>query len=139
SESGRYNLARGLPRGMWADKAEEREKPRSPPAFLPTHEHHQRPTDDLLHRAHARDLCRRPKRRFPGGTSMRLIVAACSSLVLVGLIGSLAAAAAAASPVKAPGLGDPGKLMAIEVIGGGAETSLLRGADDRLQLVVSGK
>ena len=69
---------------------------------------------------------------------MRWFVAACSPVVLVSLVSSLALGAGA-TPVKAPGLGDPGKLTAVEVIGGGAQTSLLRGADDRLQLVVSGK
>ncbi len=57
----------------------------------------------------------------------------------------LAAAAAllgfvpqASSAAEAPGLGDPGKLEKLEIIASSEEIGRLRGADDRLQLVVSG-
>ena len=53
-------------------------------------------------------------------------------------LASFCTAAEEAKPV-APGLGDPGKLVALEVFAGVEETVALRGADDRLQLVVSGK
>ncbi len=39
---------------------------------------------------------------------------------------------------EAPGLGDPGKLEKLELIAGAENVGRLRGADDRLQLVVSG-
>src|SRR5262245_11305322 len=70
-------------------------------------------------------------KRFVGSRSL--------ALILVLLLGSIAWAAPAPAAPKAPGLGDPGKLVTLEMMGGGAATSLLRGADDRLQLVVSGK
>ncbi len=38
-----------------------------------------------------------------------------------------------------PGLGDPGTLQALEILAGGPGGPVLRGGDDRLQLVVSGK
>ncbi len=71
---------------------------------------------------------------------MRLIVGVCSLALIVAIsFGSIVSAAPQAAAPKAPGLGDPGKLVALELIGSGADKSLLRGADDRLQLVVSGK
>ena len=70
-------------------------------------------------------------RRFVGSYALALIVALS--------LGSIVSAAPAPAAPKAPGLGDPGKLVGLELIGGGADKSLLRGADDRLQLVVSGK
>jgi len=43
-----------------------------------------------------------------------------------------------ATAAEAPGLGDPGKLQKLEIIAGTEDVGRLRGADDRLQLVVSG-
>ena len=40
---------------------------------------------------------------------------------------------------KFPGLPEPGKLQALEIAHGRAKQALLRGADDRLQLVVTGR
>ncbi len=71
---------------------------------------------------------------------MRRFVGFCSLALIAALsLGSLAPAAPEVAAPKAPGLGDPGKLVALELIGSSADKSLLRGADDRLQLVVSGK
>ena len=67
-----------------------------------------------------------------------------SSLAVVTLVAFSSAFASTAfsvepkSPPKAPGLGDPGKLTALEIIAGVGDKVELRGADDRLQIVVSG-
>ncbi len=45
----------------------------------------------------------------------------------------------AAPARKFPGLPEPGKLQALEIAHGRAKQALLRGADDRLQLVVTGR
>jgi hypothetical protein len=64
------------------------------------------------------------------------------TLTLSGLIASLyfvAISAESKEPPKAPGLGEPGKLVGLEIVTGAGQKAALRGADDRLQLVVSGK
>ncbi len=68
-------------------------------------------------------------KRFPiGGLTAALLA-----------IGSICLAAEGKSPPKAPGLGDPGKMVGVEIIAGVDKVPTLRGADARLQLVVSGK
>jgi hypothetical protein len=71
-----------------------------------------------------------------------LVRAVLSTVVLACLVAGLyyvAISAESKEPPKAPGLGDPGKLVGLEIIAGATPQATLRGADDRLQLVVSGK
>lgn len=58
---------------------------------------------------------------------------------VVGLALSSYAAVLQAAEAAAPGLGDPGKLMALAMDGIGEKGLLLRGADARQQLVVTGQ
>ena len=57
------------------------------------------------------------------------------ALVVFGLSGARAETATPSAP-KAPGLGDPGKLVSISMDAG---SRLMRGADARVQLLVAGK
>src|SRR5690606_4307055 len=68
-----------------------------------------------------------------GGTPMVL-----QRFAWFAIIAALGVFPSAADAAEAPGLGDPGKLQKLEVIAGSEEIGRLRGADDRLQLVVSG-
>ncbi len=59
--------------------------------------------------------------------------------VAVLLLATSASAQKATPARKFPGLPEPGKLQALEIAHGRAKQALLRGADDRLQLVVTGR
>jgi hypothetical protein len=61
-----------------------------------------------------------------------------SCLAFVVILAGSTMAQEAAKPA-APGLGDAGKIVALEVLAGQTDSAVLRGGDDRLQLVVSGK
>lgn len=70
-------------------------------------------------------------------TCIQLLPKALACLLCLAFCG-LARADEKAKPV-APGLGDPGKLMSLMVEGGSEKGLLLRGADARQQLVVTGQ